>query len=167
MTRELLNAILIALGILSENPAFARRRLGLGSGRLTDHQRLLARLWLLETRALALRLVLRKALLAGERGLFEAYPELTARVLGVSLRSETALALFRLHADDAQHLSGIWLAGAEAERLLQVHDEDWFRNPRAVEELRANAEALPALDTNEAELTASSAHMLNALRAAL
>jgi hypothetical protein len=48
-----------------------------------------------------------------------------------------------MRADEGQRLSGLLLAASWHRRLLEAHDEDWFRNPRAIEEIRAEAEEVP------------------------
>jgi hypothetical protein len=45
---------------------------------------------------------------------------------------------------DAQRLAGLFLAAARAGELADEHDEDWFRNPRAIEQLRAETRVVPA-----------------------
>jgi hypothetical protein len=48
---------------------------------------------------------------------------------------------------------GLLVALAKNDRLIQAHDQDWFRNPRAVDELRAEFESAPALEPEKAEIT--------------
>jgi hypothetical protein len=64
------------------------------------------------------------------------------RSFGVVLPKTVAGSVLRLHVDDGQRFGGLLLAASEAERMTEAHDEDWFRNPRAIEQLRAEA-ALP------------------------
>jgi hypothetical protein len=66
--------------------------------------------------------------------------------------AESAGALFRLHVDDDQRFAGLLLGAAEGDRLVHTHDEDWFRNPRASDELRAGAELSPVLGVERSEL---------------
>ena len=68
---------------------------------------------------------------------FSAFEELSQRCLGEPLPPRAAGSLFRLHADDGQRFAGLLLAAELADTLTRTHDDDWFRNPRAAEELRA------------------------------
>jgi hypothetical protein len=131
--------------------AFARRKLDVPRARLSEHRRVLARAVLVGARALALRILLRAPTLAGRRALTEAYPELVFRVLGVELPARTASVLFRSRISDPERFLGL-LAGAErAERLQRTHDEDWYRNPRAVDELRESTrQSAPSAPSDEA-----------------
>ena len=54
-------------------------------------------------------------------------------------------ALFPVGVEDEQALIGRLTAVSRAEALLTAHDEDWFRNPRAIEQLRAEASLPPAV----------------------
>jgi len=77
-----------------------------------------------------------------------------ARAFRIAARPDAAGALFRPHADDQQRFAGLLLAGAEAARMREHHEEDWYRNPRAVEQLRDEAHLSPERTTTEAALTA-------------
>jgi hypothetical protein len=94
---------------------------------------------LAETRRAALGVLLRAAALGRVGGSAEELPSLSRQALGVTLRPEWAGALVRLHVDTPHRFAG-WLLGVErAEILRETHDSDWFRSPRAIEELRAEA----------------------------
>src|SRR6185503_15385466 len=112
---------------------------------LPDVQRQLAQLWLLDLAQAAFRLRLRPHALASERVFREASSELANRDLGVSLPPAVAGALFQLDVEDEQRLLGRLLAVERARELTDAHDEDWFRNPRAIEQLRAEAHRPPAV----------------------
>jgi len=131
--------------------SFARRKLDVPRARLSEHRRVLARAMLVGARALALRVLLRAPTLAGRRALTEAYPELVFRVLGVELPARAASVLFRSRISDPERFLGL-LAGAErVERLQRTHDEDWYRNPRAVDELRESTrQSAPSAPSEEA-----------------
>jgi hypothetical protein len=141
---------LFALLTLSDE--FLRRKLGLGTGRLRDMKRVLGRIVLLETRAAALRLSLRRPALAGRAAYTRAFEEGVARVFELGLPAERAGIVWQLHADDDQRFCGVLLAARRTEDLVASHDSDWFRNPRAVEQLRAEVDLSPATTTTEAEL---------------
>lgn len=138
-------------GLLPAAAPFARRALGVDASRMSSHLRALSGLLLVGTRLAALRVVLRSHALEGRRSLQEAYEEETRRVLLTPLPGTAAGALIRLHVDDVQRFAGILLASALAERLREEHDEDWYRNPRAIERLRDDARlSPPATTTDEA-----------------
>jgi len=135
LRRFTFGALLAALPL---SRPFSRRVLGLGSARLTDHERALARVVLLESRRAALRVILRELALRSGAELTQAFEALTEEVLGVPLPRALAGSLVRLHADDAQRFAGLLLAATRIEQLTEEHDEDWYRNPRATEALRAD-----------------------------
>jgi hypothetical protein len=148
---------LFALVPLGES--FAKRKLEVARARLGDHRRVLSRVLLVGARAGALRVMLRGPTLEGMDALFRAYPELVFRALGVELPPQCATVLFRSRVSDPQRFAGLLLAAELAKRLEDVHDDDWYRNPRAVEEIRENARLRvavkatgDALDTGAREL---------------
>jgi hypothetical protein len=57
--------------------------------------------------------------------------------LGFELPFELAGVFVRVRPRDSQRFAGALLAAERYERLVRTHDEDWFRNPRAIAELRA------------------------------
>lgn len=121
---------------------FAERELGLGGQALDRHRRALSRVVLLEARALGMRASLLPVAYDGGERLREAFEQQTTRWLGLRLPASAAGTLFRARVDDAQRFVAIFAAADRARRLRDAHDEDWYRNPRAVEQLRAEA-ALP------------------------
>lgn len=130
-------------GLLPLNSRFARRYLDVPQRALPDVQRRLAQIWLLALASNALRVRLRRPALAGGGSFREAYAELAHADLGLSLPQSVAGALFALGVEDEQALIGQLLAVAKSEALCEEHDEDWFRNPRAIEQLRAEASLPP------------------------
>jgi len=137
---------------LALEPAFLRRALGLAPGRAAEHRRVLARVIFHETRTRALRLLMRRAALSGDRAYREAFEEQTARLLGEPLPTELTGALFAPRRDEAQRFVSMLLATAHARELVEDHDDDWYRNPRAVEQLRAAAALPPAVTTTREAL---------------
>jgi hypothetical protein len=131
------------LSLLPLNARFARRHLDVSARAWPDVQRRLAQLWLLDLAVAALRVRLRRHALGSEQGFREAYAELTSRDLTLSLPRTSAGALFPLGVEDEQALLGKLLAPSRVEGLIAAHDEDWFRNPRAIEQLRAEARLPP------------------------
>lgn len=155
------------LGMLPLSAAFAVRRLGLSPARVRDQQRALARAALSDLRVAAYRVVLRELLLGGARRLRSELPELSSRALGFELPFELAGVFIRVRPRDSQRFAGALLAASRYERLVQSHDEDWFRNPRAIAELRAElGEPAPDLP-DEASLNAGMAAFLARIQASL
>jgi hypothetical protein len=151
------------LGALPLSPAFATRRLGLGPSRVRDQQRLLARAVLVELRVAAFRVLLRELLLGGKGQLQRELPELSDGALGFELPASVAGVFIRVRPRDHQRFAGALFAASRHETLLHVHDEDWFRNPRAIAELRAElSEPAPSPPSVDA-LSAGARHALTRL----
>jgi len=148
------NTLGALLGTLPLSPAFATRRLGLGAGRVRDQQRTLARAVLADLRVSAFRVLLRELLLGGKKRLRSELPELSCVALGFELPESAAGVFVRVRPRDAQRFAGALLSASRHETLVQTHDEDWFRNPRAIAELRA--------ELSEPALTPLSAQALTA-----
>ena len=121
------------LGALPADPAFQVRALGLGSRVATAQARVLARAALFEVRLGAVRLLLGDDAAPAPRALFD---ELTARMFGRGLDPRLCGAWPPAREDE----SARWLALLETPRmrddLRDRFDADWFRNPRAWQELR-------------------------------
>ena len=141
---------LFALVPLGES--FALRKLGVSRARLRDHQRDLCRALLVGSRGLALRVLLRGPTLAGAETLRRAYPELVFETIGVELPASAAAVLFRSHVSDPERFAALLLATDRARALRDAHDEDWYRNPRAVDELRETSRERALNDAREASL---------------
>jgi hypothetical protein len=155
-------------GLLPGNAEFSRQRLGLGRGSVADHRRAIWRLVLVESRALALRVVFRRLALGGARSYVTGFEELVGRHFHAGLAgSRSAGVLWRLHDDDAQRLAGLLVASARTNQLVEAHDEDWFRNPRAIEQLRSEAELSPTVCVDESELAAGADELARSLAAGL
>ncbi len=164
LRRRTTGALLAGLPL---SPAFLGRQLSLGKQQVRDHGRVLARVALLATRAAALRVILRAPALAGHKAFTEAFEQGAHETFGLSLDGGLAGALFRLHRDDGQRFAGILLAAARNQALRGEHDEDWYRNPRAVDQLRSEAALSPVTtctsEALDAGATALSARLLEAL----
>ncbi len=125
--------------LLALNPAFAERRLDIDKSRRREHGRSAGAVVLLRARMLALRVRLAGELARSLSGFSRAYPEETYRALGIEVSPRAAGLLFTPRPGDDARLAGLLLALDLEVELTQTHDEDWFRNPRAVEELRERA----------------------------
>jgi hypothetical protein len=86
---------------------------------------------------------LRDATLEGAGALRHAFPELVHLALGVELRPSAAGVLVRSRVSDPVRFAALLVAAEYAARLESTYDEDWYRNPRAVEEVRENARQRP------------------------
>lgn len=134
--------------LLPLNARFAQRHLDLAATAVPDFQRQLAQIWLLDLALAAFRVRLRRSALTSERSFRESFSELANSDLTLSLPEQAAGALFPLGVEDEQALLGRLLAVERVERLIEAHDEDWFRNPRAIEQLRAEASLPPATEAD-------------------
>ncbi|HEY3495507.1 MAG TPA: hypothetical protein VGK73_12510 [Polyangiaceae bacterium] len=129
--------------LLPFGESFATRRLGVAKNRLGDHRRSLARVYLIGARAAAMRALSRSAALAGERSARKSFRELGERAFTLELPPNAAGALFCPEPDSPQRFAALALAAELERRLTETHDEDWYRNPRAVAELREEAARAP------------------------
>lgn len=148
---------------LPTSPPFLRRQLGLGKERASAHARALSRSALIFARQLALRVLLGEPALSGPHALREAFSELSTQTFGFEPPPDAAGLLFRPRLGDAQRLAGVLLAAEQTARLVSEHDDDWFRNPRAIEQLRAETRMPPAIacdkETLERGMRALIAHL--------
>ena len=121
---------------------------------------------LFETRARAFRVLLRAPVLRGHQAFRDAFAEQGVRAFGFELPPKAAGVLWQPRIEDVQHFTASFAAAERNRSLTNEHDEDWFRNPRAVEELRARARALEPTATGEA-MTAGKGTLLGSLKSAL
>jgi len=144
MTRDVFDAqrenMGALLSLLPTSRAFATRRLGLGAGSATDHVRSLSRTALVSARTAAFRVLLRELLLGGSRSLQQNFGELAELAFGFELPLPVAGAFIRARPRDTQRFAALLQASRTTSALIERHDEDWFRNPRAIRELRAELE---------------------------
>jgi len=131
--------------LLPLSPRFLASKLEVGKLALPDVQRRLAQLWLLDLAGAAFRVRLRPLALSSERSFREHFTELAHADLGLSLPPNVAGTFLRLGVEDEQRLVGQLLAVQRARDLVEAHDEDWFKNPRAIEQLRAEAHRPPEI----------------------
>jgi hypothetical protein len=129
---------------LALSSTFLKRQLGLGKERALEHARALGASALVFARLLALRSLLDEPALRGPAALSEAFSELGTLALGFEPPPEAAGLLLRPRVGDAQRFAGLLLAAEQGAELADDHDEDWYRNPRAVEQLRAETRMPPA-----------------------
>ncbi len=150
--------------LMGSSEAFLRRALGIGPDRARESIRLLAQSLLLETRVAALRHQLAQLALQGSAALYAALEEQSSRALGFALPRSLALVLLRPDVDAAQRTVGIALAATQFVRLRDEHDEDFFRNPRAAEQLRGEASFAPEVRVGPEQLAAGVSDLHNLLK---
>jgi len=139
------------LSSLPLNESWQRRVLGLSRDQARLQVRALSRSVLLASRGLCLKLAMRDAALVSSKALKSAHCELTSACFGFELPVPFAGWLPRIGRSDAQRLAGFWLGLYDHEQLIQTIDEDWYRNPRAIEMLRGQSlEALTGAPNAEA-----------------
>ncbi|MCA9646796.1 MAG: hypothetical protein KC492_39185, partial [Myxococcales bacterium] len=129
--------------LLTLNPSYVRRKLELSGPRLSQHLRCTAISLLWETRLAALRVLLRASASYSTERLQQTFEEQARRATGTALDPRLCGALVELHPDDAQRFLGAHLAAQEVEQLRDAHDEDWFRNPRGIDQMRSEAARPP------------------------
>lgn len=139
-------------GLLA-NPEFGKRALGLGSGTTQELRRAMSVIFLMESRATALRVLLRRPALTSERDYRDAFEGLVETHLRVPVPAAALGLTWTPRLDDAQRLAGLALAMLQTRRLRDAHDEDWFRNPRAIDELRAEMARPPQTKCDSADLS--------------
>lgn len=148
-------------------PTFLKRQLGLGKERAIGHARALSQSALLFARQMALRVLLDAPALAGPGALREAFSEHAASALGFELPPTGAGLFFRPRVGDTQRLGGVFLAATRNAWLAEEYDEDWYRNPRAIEQLRAETRLPPAVTCTTESLKAGALTLKQALVAQL
>jgi hypothetical protein len=149
-------------------PAFLRRGLGLTDAEAARARRQQGLVALVALRLEAARVLLMQPALRGDGGaVHQEAEELTRRALGAPVPAGLALALPRLRPTAPARLLSFGLAAADALRLRDQHDEDWFRNPRAVLALRDRLDRAPEPAVSEAEAAGARAALLAGLTGAL
>jgi hypothetical protein len=119
------------------SPEFARRKLEVSRVALFDYQRAWARAALL------------------------------GRALGFEIDPRLAGVLFAPRSDEPQRFAARLVAARLERDLVERHDEDWFRNPRAREELREQAREPVTLEIVDEALEAGVLEIERALSSAL
>lgn len=117
--------------------SFAARTLGLGKGEARRHRRDVFGAFVMSLRIDAMRVLVHAALRSGADDARERARELGERVFGRGMPRDAFGVLPTMRPGDGVAFVGALDAHAHRERLVADHDEDWFRNPRALAELRA------------------------------
>ena len=142
-------ALFAALPLL---PAFAQRRLEVPRHALGDFRRRLAHALLANARATALCTLLVQPALQGGQAFRDAFSETFARAFGLECDPRLAGVWLMPRFDQAQRFGALLLAAQRNHDLVQRHDEDWFRNPRAREELRETARLPDASELSQQDV---------------
>jgi hypothetical protein len=153
--------------LLLLQPEFLKRKLGATKDRSRTALRSIGESVLIESRLAAVRVLLRRAAHQGARTLRETYEDLTRRTLRLELPGSLAGVLITLHDDDLQRFAGLALGAKSSRALIESHDEDWFRNPRAVDQLRSETNLPPRATANKEELAAGYSNLYSWLASAL
>jgi hypothetical protein len=146
---------------------FARRRLEVARSTLPDYQRAWAAAALLDARTAAARLLTLPASFQGSGSLTESFQEELGSALGFELDPRLAGVLFVPRSDEPQRFAARLEAARLERELVDRHDEDWFRNPRAREELREQARSPVVVELTDEALEAGVRELERSLGAAL
>jgi hypothetical protein len=133
---------------LLTNSSFQRRHLGSAPSSARDVTRVWAQIALHEVRLRAVRVLVRQALQLFTKDRAAAFEALGEKTWGEPLGGNLLAVLPNVRAHDAQRLCAIGLAHALNEDFTDRHNEDWYRNPRAEEELRSIAGRPPETQAN-------------------
>lgn len=147
--------------------SFAQKRLGVPRSRHAEQQRAMSAVLLLGTREAALRAQLRAPFLIGTKAAADAQAELSHRALTLDLPPEATALFFSPPLNALERFAAIPLAAARDARFIQQYDEDWYRNPRAIEEIRESSRLAPISTVDAGELTAGTQSLQSRLIAAL
>jgi hypothetical protein len=152
---------------LVREPVYLRRQLALTGAATASHTRALSIATLCWVRLAAARCLLASWAPAGGPELIDRQAELMARLIGRELPRDTTLGLIRLRTNEAQRFAAHLLAATRREDLLSAHDEDWFRSPRAIEQVREESKLSPIKTTTPEALAQGRAHLQKSLLKAL
>jgi len=79
--------------------------------------------------------------------------ELSSGVFQEPLHAASVFVWFCARRDETARLAGLYEAAASYQELVDEFDEDWFRNPRALEKLRSQYGAQAAVHLEDAQLS--------------
>jgi len=117
--------------------AFRQRRLGLSRREVLESRRHYASARLAHARLAALRLLMMHAASRGRAALREEFGGISVQGLGMELDASAPLARLDARLDEPLRFSACLSAAAKEFELIQEYDEDWWDNPRAQEQIRA------------------------------
>lgn len=146
-------------GLLLSTPAFLQQTLSLGKRDIHVHRQVLGLTLLAYSRAAALRILLRPLAQQGPRVLGSKIEDLTFHTLGFPLKLQNFGASLRLNVDDAQRFSGLFLGHTRLMQMIETHNDDFFRNPKAIDQLRSEAPRMPETETTSEAIEAGAAQL--------
>lgn len=152
---------------IAMSPAFVRRSLGLGAGRFGTARRALAKSLYLEVRLAALRVAMAQCAMTGDDRLGQQFETLSHDCVGVALPRELALVLPRPRFDSDARYVALLLSASRYLQFRNAYDDDFYRNPRAIEHLRGEAAMSPRIATNDDEVKAGLADVRTLVAEAL
>lgn len=156
------------LGSLPTRPSWQLKVGGAPSReRARERARCLARVKLLHLRFMALSAILRDRVLGGTASLFGQGGDDVEQALGLPWPRSLLGTSPRLLPNAGARLLGCLLAEELHRELVQTFDEDWFRNPRALEELRHRLGEPPARTATEEAVERATALTLTELESRL
>jgi hypothetical protein len=133
--------------LLPLHASFAGRRLEIDRSRFDEYRRAIAGVMLIGARLSVVRARLSHAARDGASAYRRCFHEDLPDALGFELPPRLAGALL-VDEQGERTLSALFAAALEDRSLTERHDEDWFRNPRCIEELRGELESPPELTTD-------------------
>lgn len=151
--------------LVAGDEVFARRTLGDGQGAARDHARAFARAFCAHGRLAAAAARTRASFFPPRADLDDRFCEETARAWGEPLPPELAGVIPRISEGSSARFAAALLAALDRARMIERFDEDWYKNPRSTEALRALASEPPAPITEET-LRAGAAELARLVTAA-
>jgi hypothetical protein len=149
------------------NPPFLKRCLLAGSDGIRAALRPLHRALLLESRARAFKVVVADAGQQGRGAFREMFMGEAVHRFGFQIPEPATGALFTPDVDCGAAFAALMLAELRAEQYVASHDQDWFRNPRAIDQLRSEAALPPPLSMDVSSLKQGADLLYAKLAAAL
>ncbi len=137
--------------LLPLHASFAERRLGVGRGRFSEFSRGLGRVLLLSACSEVVRAELAFAAAEGASTYRRAFAEQLPERMGFEIPPRLAGVVFA-NEQAPRGLAALFQAVERDRFLTERHDEDWFRNPRAIEELRGDFESVPETEPDATAL---------------
>lgn len=141
------------LASLLTNREFVTRKLGLAAKQQIDFVRAMSRSLVLDFAQRAFVSELHAYAEQGSGNVRDAFQERAESLTGAVLSPKLHWVVFRQRQNPSERLLGAAMGIALALELREQHDEDWFRNPRAVEDLRSRAQLSPRVAIEATEAT--------------
>jgi hypothetical protein len=136
-------------GLLAGEEVFARRTLGSGRDAARAHARAFARAFSAQARLAAAAARTRTSFFPPRSDLTDRFCEETAHAWGEALPPAFAGVLPRISESSSARFAATLLAALDRAHLIERLDEDWYKNPRSPEALRALANEPEAPVTEE------------------